>query len=756
LITPLDALIAALEDSASYNANAEAPPRAILWCDEAREFSPLLPLLRDRLPQLLTLGDYDPGSRTGPAIWLRVAAEGLADGVSWPPGKTPVLHLPGIGREILRGAEDCPALLQPLVWYTIAGTLFGHVNGKDWTLRGFLAAERGRLRLEIADDAATREALNHAATRLCTQDVQSLRGRRWDAGALHTLLAPDLAADMLDWMDGVLDAGKDEGRFAAFCGLAVRELGFDPRKLTRQDAARRLAEHKGKWADVWKRFARSTGYAGVVALLSAEEPPDMFADKAPYPKLNAQGEKQLREDLAALGNLSLTEARGRIAKLEGEHSWRRDTVWAKRGEALLAQALLHLAQIAKATLLPGHDGTALAEAYKDEGSAIDHAACMALAAASRQVDREAVAAALHALYLPWVEEAASTLQELVRQGKVKFARPVKAKAPETILFVDGLRMDLAHSLLRLLAEEGVTGRLSWTWSGFPTVTATCKTLVSPIAQTLRGPASPGELLPVAPDGKPASKPVFYKALSAAGWQTEDTLIPTGKLWTETGRFDEEGHALGARLPDRLAGGLRDVVDRVLQLARSGRSIRVVTDHGWLLMPGGLPVAALDPGLVEPKGKHYRYAMIKSAAETSYLQVPWSWNPDVFVAAATGARVFLGGEEYAHGGISPQECVLPVIEIEAAAAPRTVSIERAVWEGLRLRVQVSGGADLKADVRLGEETSGPTLAKDGRILDADGRTAILISDEYEGKTVCLVVINDDGAVLAHRRLTVGVT
>ena len=156
----------------------------------------------------------------------------------------------------------------------------------------------------------------------------------------------------------------------------------------------------------------------------------------------------------------------------------------------------------------------------------------------------------------------------------------------------------------------------------------------------------------------------------------------------------------------MQAGLRDVVDRALQLARSGRSIRIVTDHGWLLHAGRAARSPmLDPGLVEPKGKRYRYAMIKSAAGTSYLQVPWSWNPDVFVAAATGARVFLAGEEYAHGGISPQECVLPVIEIEATAAARIVSIERAVWEGLRLRVQVSGGADLKADVRLGEETSG---------------------------------------------------
>ena len=27
-------------------------------------------------------------------------------------------------------------------------------------------------------------------------------------------------------------------------------------------------------------------------------------------------------------------------------------------------------------------------------------------------------------------------------------------------------------------------------------------------------------------------------------------------------------------------------DRALQLVRAGRSVRIVTDHGWLLMPGG--------------------------------------------------------------------------------------------------------------------------------------------------------------------------
>src|ERR1700680_1672414 len=66
--TPLDALIAAVEESGGYNSAAETAPEAIVWCDANREFVPLLVLLRTRLPQLVTYGDYDPAMRTGPAV----------------------------------------------------------------------------------------------------------------------------------------------------------------------------------------------------------------------------------------------------------------------------------------------------------------------------------------------------------------------------------------------------------------------------------------------------------------------------------------------------------------------------------------------------------------------------------------------------------------------------------------------------------------------------------------------------------------
>jgi hypothetical protein len=127
---------------------------------------------------------------------------------------------------------------------------------------------------------------------------------------------------------------------------------------------------------------------------------------------------------------------------------------------------------------------------------------------------------------------------------------------------------------------------------------------------------------------------------------------------------------------------------------------------------------------------------------------------VSIAAATGARSFFASYEYAHGGISPQECVLPVLEISGEGMPKDLSISKAVWEGLRLRVEVTGGADLHVDLRLGAETSGPTLIKGGRVLDENGRTSFIVSDDHEREAACLVVLNEDDQVVAHRTLTVG--
>ena len=139
-----------------------------------REFEPLISLLRTKLDGLLVLDDYQPSACRGPAIWLRAAAEGALPEVSWVDDRPAIVYLPGVGRETLRATEECPAHLALLAWFAVAGALFGHPNGKDWTLRGFLASKPayGGLGLEVPRDEATRAALAAAAPKLFGMEIE--------------------------------------------------------------------------------------------------------------------------------------------------------------------------------------------------------------------------------------------------------------------------------------------------------------------------------------------------------------------------------------------------------------------------------------------------------------------------------------------------------------------------------------------------------------------------------------------------------
>lgn len=740
--TPLDALIEALETAGTYNPAAQAAPEAVLWCEEGEEFVSLLPMLRARLPNLFTLGEIDAASRTGPAVWLRVK-------VAEATGKTPVLYLSGVGRETLRDAETCPALLSPLTWLGFSGAWFGHVNGKDWTLRGFLAAERGSLNLEVADDSATRAALAEAARVVFARPLADLTGRRWDADSLHALLAPDLEADMLAWMAGDLP----EARLKAFTSRAVKDLGFDPRKLSRQDAARRLTRKEGGWAQVWGRFVSSNGLGldAIVDLLRLEESGDLFQDNDAYPIVNARREEELRQALLRLGGVARDHAATEILKLEGVHGPRRETVWGRRGEAPLARALGRLAVIAQAPGWPAHDPHTFAAEYAQSGARIDGAALEALAAAPGEGDRAAVSVAVRSVYLPWVEEGALTLQGLVKSGALSFKAEPAPTAADAVVFVDGLRMDLGIALTEALEKAGAAASLDWRWTGFPTSTATCKPLASPVAALLHGEAGSLDLTPSTPEGRSADHVTLRKLMAAHGWGFDEAAP---RCWLETGTFDEDGHSLQARLADQIEQGVANCAAFILRLARAGRRVRVVTDHGWLLIPGGLEKAILDTAVVEADGKRTRCARIKDGAPTTYDFAPWSWNGEVRVAFATGAMSFFAGYDYAHGGISPQECITPVIDVAPLGAVRTVSIASVEWAGLRLRVETVGGADLRVDLRAGDETSGPSLLKAVRGLDENGRASMPVSDDHEGKTATVVVLDDDDRVLAWRTVEVG--
>ena len=59
------------------------------------------------MPELLTLGDYNAETRTGPAVWLRcvleptVRADKLPD-LTWLADTVPVVDMPGVSRQAVR------------------------------------------------------------------------------------------------------------------------------------------------------------------------------------------------------------------------------------------------------------------------------------------------------------------------------------------------------------------------------------------------------------------------------------------------------------------------------------------------------------------------------------------------------------------------------------------------------------------------------------------------------------------------------
>lgn len=136
-VTFLDVLVASIKAAGHYNQNDQIAPAVVLWPDETRQWEPLLPELRQRLP-LLTLGQYEPEQRIGPAYWIRCMISRTLPDDPLPDDAVPIIYLPGFGKQALRAIEECPLALQPLAELQYRGSLWIHRNGRDWTVSGFL------------------------------------------------------------------------------------------------------------------------------------------------------------------------------------------------------------------------------------------------------------------------------------------------------------------------------------------------------------------------------------------------------------------------------------------------------------------------------------------------------------------------------------------------------------------------------------------------------------------------------------------
>ena len=102
------ALIKSVRGAAVYNSNVEVAPACILWPDGDRQWEPVANRLQGEMPELCVLGNFDPDTRTGPAIWLRMVIADRYDDVKIPSGMIPVLYLPGVRRQDLPRCHRVP------------------------------------------------------------------------------------------------------------------------------------------------------------------------------------------------------------------------------------------------------------------------------------------------------------------------------------------------------------------------------------------------------------------------------------------------------------------------------------------------------------------------------------------------------------------------------------------------------------------------------------------------------------------------
>ena len=782
--TVVERLKASLEAASAHNPNDAEKPVAVLWTDLDSQWRPILARLRVLMPQLLTLGVYEPEGRTGPSIWLRCVVDRVLELPRLASDTTPVVYLPDVSRQVLGSAEACPSDLKPLVELQYRGTCWTQKNGRDWTVEAFMVSNDGGLGLDVARDTATRQSMLSALPELATTPLRVLEGRRLEANDFDGLFSDDPVRDLLLWLSDPESAlaGWEPGRRSAFTSRCKSDFGFDPDKDGPLVAAERLGRREGSWGSVWSRFAESPAlYPGLPELLHKAMPNDLFVEpQSSWPQNNEKGEAELRRALLALEGKAPSAAREEAIELEKSHGSRREWVWAKLDLAPLASALMHLAEVAGRTSreLGGASSAEMAAQYAAGAWVIDAAALSTFAEVSASADMNAVSRALNAIYQPWLDAAARHLQALADQEPLprhgeQDGDDVRVDPGAVILFADGLRLDVSHRLVEHLKSNGRSVGLSTRWAAHPTVTATAKPAVSPVSGLIAGVTLGADFLPVAADsGRPLSTDRFRKLLAAAGYtylgadETGEPSPPSplprgeggtsGRAWTEYGDLDKLGHSLQAKLAARIDEQIALLLERIEFLLDAGwREVRVVTDHGWLWLPGGLPKVDLPKYLTQSRWA--RCASIEGDSTVRVPTVPWYWNAEERVAVGPGIACFGAGNEYAHGGLSLQESLIPVLRVTAGAVSATAgaSITSVNWVGLRCRVRIDPALPgLSVDLRTRVNDADSSVSE-MRQVDAEGAASLLVADdELEGTPAAVVVLGTGNQVIARQSTIIG--
>lgn len=765
-VTILEKLMEHIRRAAVYNRHDLAAPIVILWPDGECLWKKIIPILLDAMPELLVLDESICNLRSGPATQIRYLLSRSATGT------TPVVYMPGVSRLVFRGAAGFPQKARHLFALQYQGQFWTQTNGKDWTPTAFLSSEDGGLGLDIARDQATMQAIAEQLDSIIRTKITNLQIGKLEAADIHRLVVGDPTGLLLQWMadpDQVW-AGWGQEKKAAFISLCKQNFGFDPEKDGLIVAIEKLVRDDGVWEQVWKRFREaSKAYGGIRKALNLVQPKDLLdACNDRFPANNIRREEDLRKGLITLKELQKSQALDTLITLCREHSPRATSIWAELGEAPLACAIIHLSEMINAIKsgMPGTDWKSLGESYLKDGWKVDSSSWKALSSVREKHDIDAVNSALHGVYKTWLVELSERTDKLALSypnTSVSTCLTLTPAQGVVILFVDGLRCDIGFELSAKLAARGLAFESSIAWAGLPTVTATCKPAWQPLAEKLSGNSISATFEPQIRDSaQPFRTLDFRKMITELGWTWFDANSVgdiAGSGWTEIGELDHCGHENGYKIAWRIEEELNRTVERISEMLSYGwKEVIVMTDHGWLLLPGGLPKVDLPKHLTVSRWG--RTAIAQPGAIHSYKEVPWFWGGGHAVVLSPGIAVFREGFEYAHGGITLQETLTPVIKVfqKKPAQFLDVRIVSCKWVGLRLQIILEGASsNCMVDIRTKAADASTSVLSDNqkqKPIDLGGSIALVVeNDALMGQAAVLVIISGN-KVVAKNTITIG--
>ncbi|HRZ21782.1 MAG TPA: BREX-1 system phosphatase PglZ type B [Bacteroidales bacterium] len=628
-------LITSLREAAHYDSGNFIRPAVILWPDPEQQWKAIIPHLQAEMPELLVHGSYQPETKTGPAIWLKCMVASTLPEADWDPVLTPIIYLPSISKADLKDLANADPQLAPLMEYQYTGVIWTHRNGKEWTVGAFLQNKEDGMGLEVAPDNATRYALLEALPKIM-EEPNIQYPALVNAEFLHLLLFPNVLHSILEWMckgDDFIQT-LDTDRQSVFTKICQQNYGFDPNPKNIVTIAEKLGMKRDHWQAVWNFYAQAPEkYPEIEEYLRLAKPQDtglggLFeVPEDSWPQVNEGMEDDLRGEFETIGKLPQAKAISRIKDLEQQHGKRRSWVWASLGKANLALSLKYLKELCLRVEEPYNALSidVLKEYYENRGYQVDLTAIHALAEARSEKEMRTVTMVLSVIYTPWLERITRKFPELV-SGDSSIFTAIKPQKEEStcLLFVDAFRYDIAQSWAEQMQKKKFKITVATRWTSLPSLTPTCKPAFSPVADRISFESEWNEFRPQTLEKKELNPHQFEAEMDHLGYKCTagiGELHGEQKCWIEIGKVDQYGHQEQAGLVHRIQELFALIEEKVQDLFAAGfKKITIVTDHGWLLVPGGMPKENLPKDHIETRWG--RCALLKEGAPSNLLHLPW--------------------------------------------------------------------------------------------------------------------------------------